>query len=99
MNNASIDKISRIEKLMSSSLQPIDPRPEFINHLYKRLTDPLTPSIRYPREFSLRFVLLLIASILSGVIFFITLSQVILSLLRETRIAEPIRESSSLKLD
>jgi hypothetical protein len=99
MNTARIDKISRIEKLMSSKLQPIDPRPEFIDHLYQRLTDPLTPSIRYPRDFSLRFVLLLIASCLSGIIFFLTLSQVILSLLRDTRIAGSIKDDTSLKLD
>jgi len=84
---------------MSTSLQPIDPRPEFIDHLYKRLTDPLTPSVRYPKEFSLKFILLLIASILSGVIFFITISQVILALLRDTRITEPLREGATLKLE
>lgn len=92
-------ELSKVEQVMSTSLQPVNPRPEFVNQLHRRLTDPLTPSIRYPREISLRFVLLLIASLLSGIVFIITLTQVILSLIKEMRIAKPIRVESRLKLD
>jgi hypothetical protein len=99
MKKSTSDELSKIEKLMSSSLQPVNPRPEFINQLHLRLTDPLTPSIRYPQDYSLRFGLLLIASLVSGVIFLITISQVILALLRETKITEPLGERRTLKLE
>jgi hypothetical protein len=91
--------ITKLEQMMSSSLRPVDPRPEFVNQLHKRLTDPLTPSIRYPKDMSLRFILLLIASLLSGVVFFITMTQVIISFIKETRISRPIEAESQIKLD
>jgi hypothetical protein len=99
MNSPKGFEITKIEQLMSSSMKPVNPRPEFVNQLHQRLTDPLTPSIRYPREYSLRFILLLIASLLSGIVFIITITQVIISLIKEIRIARPVRGQSGFKLD
>jgi hypothetical protein len=99
MNSIKGFDIDKLEQMMSSSLRPVDPRPEFVNQLHRRLTDPLTPSIRYPRDMSLRFILLLIASLLSGIIFFVTMTQVIISFIKETKISRPIEAESNIKID
>lgn len=85
MENAPVSDFDEIEKLMGSSLQPIAPRPEFVNKLYDRLTDPMSPTVRFTRRYPARFFLLIFAAILSGAIFILSASRLIISLIREIR--------------
>ena len=89
MENAQVSDFDAIEQLMVSSLQPVDPRPEFVKGLHKRLTDPMSPTVRFTRKISTQFILLVIATLLSGVIFFLTASRVIISLVKEFQITKP----------
>ncbi len=89
MENTEVSDLQAIERLMVSSLQPVNPRPEFVKGLHQRLTDPMSPTVRFTRRYSYQFILLVIATLLSGVIFFITASRVIISLLRESKITNP----------
>ena len=89
IENAQISDFDAIEQLMVSSLQPVDPRPEFVRGLHRRLTDPMSPTVRFTRNYSTQFILLVIATVLSGVIFFLTASRVIISLVREFKITKP----------
>jgi hypothetical protein len=89
MNNPQASDLEAIENLMVSSLQPVNPRPEFVEGLYRRLTDPMAPTVRFTRRFSSQFLLLLVATLLSGVIFFLTASRVIISLIREFKLVSP----------
>ena len=89
MDNAQTSDLEAIEKLMVSSLQPINPRPEFVEGLHQRLTDPMSPTVRFTRRFSYQFLLLVLATLLSGIIFFMTASRVIISLIREFKLVNP----------
>lgn len=86
MYEAQAENIDEIEKLMVTSLQPVDPRPEFVETLHQRLTDPMSPSVRFTRRYSYQFILLGLATLLSGVIFFLTASRMIISLIREFKL-------------
>ena len=86
MDNAQRSDLEAFEKLMVSSLQPVNPRPEFVEGLHQRLTDPMSPTVRFTRRFSYQFILLVIATFLSGIIFVMTASRVIISLIREFRL-------------
>ncbi len=89
MENPQVSDIEAIEKFMVSSLRPVSPRPEFVEGLHKRLTDPLSPTVRFTRRFSYQFILLILATLLSGIIFIITASRVIISLIREFKLVNP----------
>lgn len=89
MENAQPSDLDAIEKMMISSLQPVNPRPEFVEGLHRRLTDPMSPTVRFTRRFSTQFLLLILAASLSGIIFFMTASRVIISLIREFRLVGP----------
>ncbi len=89
MDNTQASDLQAIEQLMVSSLQPVDPRPEFVEGLHQRLTDPMSPTVRFTRRYSYQFILLIIATFLSGIIFFLTASRVIISLLREIKLTNP----------
>lgn len=84
MDNAAVSDFDDIEQLMVSSLEPVNPRPEFVNGLYQRLTDPMSPTVRFTRKYSYEFIILILATLLSGAIFFISASRVIISLLRDS---------------
>jgi hypothetical protein len=86
MDSASSSEIDRIENVMHSSLQPVAPRPEFVEGLHQRLTDPMSPRVRFTRQYSSQFILLIIATLLSGIVFILTASRVIISLVREFRL-------------
>lgn len=86
MDSASSTELNRIEDAMQTSLQPVAPRPEFVKGLHQRLTDPMNPRVRFTRQYSSRFVLLILATIVSGMVFIITASRVIISLIREFRL-------------
>lgn len=89
------DDLGEVEKLISSSLTPVSPRPEFVEKLYQRLTDPANPRVRFSKHYSLQFILLCIASLLSGIIFLLTTAQVIMALIREIRSARSIERGYS----
>ena len=86
MDKASSSEFDKIENAMHSSLQPVVPRPEFVEGLHRRLTDPMNPRVRFTRQYSSQFILLVIATVLSGIVFIITASRVIISLIREFRL-------------
>lgn len=83
MEKVPVSNFNEIEKMMVSSLQPVAPRPEFVTKLRQRLTDPTLPTVRFTHRYSTNFILLILASVLSGVVFFLTTSRVIISLIRE----------------
>jgi len=89
MENTQVSDLQVIEQMMVSSLQPVNPRPEFVKGLHQRLTDPMSPTVRFTRRYSSQFILLILATLLSGVIFFITASRVIISLIREFKLINP----------
>lgn len=89
MDNAQTSDLDAIEKMMVSSLKPVNPRPEFVEGLHKRLTDPMSPTVRFTRRYSYQFLLLVLATLLSGIIFFLTASRVIISLIREFQLVNP----------
>ena len=89
MENAQVSDFQEIEQLMVSSLKPVKPRPEFVEGLHQRLTDPKSPTVRFTRRYSSQFILLILATILSGVIFIITASRVIISIIREFKLINP----------
>ena len=86
MGRASSSDINRIENVMQNSLQPVVPRPEFVEGLHQRLTDPMIPRVRFTRRYSSQFILLVIATLLSGIVFVLTASKMIISLVREFRL-------------
>lgn len=86
MDNSSSSGFDQIENAMHSSLQPIAPRPEFVKKLHKRLTDPMAPTVRFTHQYSSQFILLVLATILSGFVFILAASRVIISLVREFRL-------------
>ena len=73
-----------LERYMQNSLTPVTPRPEFVQQLHHRLTDPMLPRVRFSQPLGIQYGLLIIASVLSGVIFFITASQVIKALIKKS---------------
>lgn len=86
MDDAQAQNINEIEEFMGSSLQPVDPRPEFVEKLHQRLTDPMSPSVRFTRRYSYQFMLLVLTTLLSGLIFILAASRMIISLVREYKI-------------
>ncbi|MGB5842862.1 MAG: hypothetical protein WBG94_00320 [Anaerolineales bacterium] len=88
MDKALSSELNAIESVMLSSLQPVDPRPEFVEGLHQRLTDPMSPTVRFTRQYSSQFILLIIATVLSGIVFILTASRVIISLIREFRLTK-----------
>lgn len=86
MNSASSSELNRIEDVMQTSLKPVAPRPEFVEGLHQRLTDPMNPRVRFTRQYSSQFILLVLATVLSGIVFIITASRVIISLIREFKL-------------
>jgi len=85
MENAPVSDVDEIEQLMGSSLQPIDPRPEFVNKLYDRLTDPLSPTVRFTRRYPAQLFFLIFAAVISGAIFILSASRLIISLIKEIK--------------
>jgi len=79
-----VKEIENLERFMQSSFKPVSPRPEFVQQLHHRLTDPMLPTVRFSQPLRIQYGLLAIASILSGVIFIITASQVIKALMRRS---------------
>ena len=77
-------QIENLERFMRTSFKPVSPRPEFVQQLHHRLTDPMLPSVRFSQPTNIQDILLIIASILSGIVFIITASQVIKALLKKT---------------
>jgi hypothetical protein len=90
MENVPASDFDEIEQLMGSSLQPIKPRPEFVNKLYERLTDPMSPTVRLTRRYPARFFLLIFAAVLSGAIFILSASRLIISLIKEIRFSRDL---------
>jgi len=78
------EEIENLERFMQTSFKPVSPRPEFVQQLHRRLTDPMLPTVRFSQPLRIQNGLLVIASILSGVIFIITASQVIKALMRKS---------------
>jgi hypothetical protein len=79
----SIGEFENLERFMQNSLPPVSPRPEFVHQLHHRLTDPMLPRVRFTQPVGIQYGLLIIASVISGIIFFITASQVIRALLKK----------------
>jgi hypothetical protein len=79
-----VDEIENLERFMQTSFKPVSPRPEFVQQLHHRLTDPMLPTVRFSHPLNVQHGLLVIASILSGVIFIITASQVIKALMKRS---------------
>jgi len=70
-----------LEQLMQTSLPSVNPRPEFVHQLRQRLTDPLLPTVRFPRKVTSQFLLLIAVGVISGVIFILTASRLVKGLI------------------
>jgi hypothetical protein len=81
--NPSTGEFENLERFMQNSLTPISPRPEFVQQLHNRLTDPMLPKVRLTQPVGIQYGLLIIASVISGIIFFVTASQVLRALLKK----------------
>jgi len=86
MNSTSSSEFDQIENVMHTSLQPVAPRPEFVEGLHQRLTDPMNPRVRFTRQYSSQFILLILTTVLSGIVFILAATRVIISLVREFRL-------------
>ena len=86
MDSTSSSEFDQIENVMHSSLQPVAPRPEFVEGLHHRLTDPMNPRVRFTRQYSSQFILLILTTVLSGIVFILAATRVIISLVREFRL-------------
>ena len=86
MDSTSSSEFDRIENVMQSSLRPVAPRPEFVEGLHQRLTDPMNPRVRFTRQYSSQFILLILTTVLSGIVFILAATRVIISLVREFRL-------------
>ena len=75
------EELEDLEQLMQTSLPPVNPRPEFVHQLRQRLTDPLLPTVRFPRIVTSQFFLLIAVGIISGVIFILTASRLVKGLI------------------
>ena len=86
MDSTSSTEFDQIENVMHSSLRPVAPRPEFVEGLHQRLTDPMNPRVRFTRQYSSQFILLILTTLLSGIVFILAATRVIISLVREFRL-------------
>lgn len=58
------DLVNDLEQQLKFSLRPVQPNPEFVNHLQRRLTSP--PSMTVEREYKIFGLLLVAASLFTG---------------------------------
>ena len=87
MNVSQVNKdgLEDLEHLMQTSFPAVNPRPEFVHQLHQRLTDPLLPTVRFPRKVTSQFLLFIAIGVISGVIFFLTAGRLFKSLIDTIR--------------
>jgi hypothetical protein len=56
--------VNDLEQQLMFSLRPVQPSPEFVNHLQHRLTSP--PSMTVEREYKIFGMLMIAASLFTG---------------------------------
>ena len=66
-----------VEQYMQSSLRPVAPRPEFVHQLHRRLVDPTIPTIQFNNDLSIKYLFVIFASLVSGIVLVVTASRVI----------------------
>ena len=69
------------EKLVETSFRPVNPRPEFVQQLHQRLTDPLLPTVRFPRKATSQFLLFISVGVIGGIVFIVTLIRLVKALI------------------
>lgn len=72
--------VENLEKQLKVSLRPVQPNPEFIDHLHNRLTS--SPAMTLERQNTVLSLLLVAFSLLSGII--------LIWVMRHLRSAEPV---------
>jgi hypothetical protein len=74
------DYFEEIENLLYETLRPVTPNPGFVRQLRQRLTDPATPTIRYPTPKISHYILLVTAGLLSSTFLLLTGSRFVLAI-------------------
>lgn len=75
-----IEQIAEVESHLRATLSPVPPRPEFVKKLRHRLLDVSRPQIVLPKTNPKQHILLVFASIASGVFVVLTGIRTVLSI-------------------
>ncbi len=78
--NTSIDRLGSLETKLTGLLQPVSPRPEFVNTLRQRIQITSQPAW-VSRFNNLQFIVILVTGVLSGVVLMTMLARVLVNLL------------------
>ena len=87
--------LAKLEDYLQANLQPVAPRPEFINNLRARLLKSEAAAV--PATNGLRLLILAAAGIVSGVLIGITGIRATITLLGALRILRDVRRQVSQK--
>jgi len=78
-NQVTRKRIEDMERYLQNSMNPVNPRPEFVNKLRGRLEAPIITVTRRNEVQANQLLILAIASFLSGILFFFTASRVLIA--------------------
>jgi hypothetical protein len=81
MNNGDLSEVGEIEYHLRSSLRPISPREDYINHLHHRLTDPTRPQVTNDRNKPFRYLIVGVVGMVSLLLIIVTSLRMLLSIL------------------
>ena len=70
-----------VENILIGALRPVTPRPEFVQHLRRRLQDTTIPSVKVPTMVKSHMAILITASVLGSLLVVLTNSRAIISLI------------------
>jgi hypothetical protein len=90
-------EITDLEVLLDSTLQPVKPRPEYVNDLRKRLLDPTVPSITMPADKAGQYLILALASGIGGVFVVVMNLRAMLSFLSALGVLQLIKRQLEQK--
>jgi hypothetical protein len=79
-NQPNLKGVEDMERYLQHSMNPIDPRPEFVKKLRGRLEAPMITVTQRNNMQANQLVILAIASFLGGMLFFFTASRVLIAL-------------------
>lgn len=81
MNSGDLREVGEIEHHLRSSLRPITPREDYINHLHHRLTDTTRLQVTNDRNQPLRYFVVGVVGIVSLLLIIVTTLRMLLSIL------------------
>lgn len=78
-NPVNLKRMEDMEHYLQNSMNPVDPRPEFVNKLRGRLEAPIITVRRRNEVQANQLLILAIASFISGMLFIFTASRVLIA--------------------